>query len=56
MLLYAKTQEAVSPDMDFYVKSNRFMVKTLDLNVEFKSIKEQLESIAYDQFPDLRPS
>ena len=54
MLLYAKTAEKISPDMSFYIKNNHFMVKTLDLNTDFKSIKEQLESIAYNEFPELR--
>lgn len=55
MLLYAKTQEEISPDMDFYVKKNHFLVKTLDLNLSFSLIKEQLNAIAYGAFPELQP-
>ena len=45
MLLYAKTQEEVAPDMDAVFSGNRIMVKTLDLNQPFDNIKEQLSTI-----------
>lgn len=45
MLLYAKTEEDVAPDMDAIFSGNRIMVKTLDLNKPFESIKEQLNEI-----------
>ena len=35
MLLYAKTQETISPDCSFVMSGNRISVKTLDLNKEF---------------------
>lgn len=44
MLLYAKTEEDISPDMDAVFGKNRILVKTLDLNNGFKEIKAQLES------------
>ena len=45
MLLYAKTQEEVAPDMDAVFSGNRIMVKTIDLNQPFDNIKEQLSTI-----------
>lgn len=45
MLLYAKTQESVAPDMDAVFSGNRIMVKTLDLNKDFDLIKQQLDNI-----------
>lgn len=45
MLLYAKTQETVAPDMDARFSGNRIMVKTLDLNKDFDRIKQQLDNI-----------
>lgn len=46
MLLYAKTDEDVVPDNEYLMSGNRISVKTLDLNVEFDKIREQLDSIA----------
>ena len=46
MLLYARTQEEIAPDLDATFGKNRIMVRTLDLNCDFKSIKEQLNGIA----------
>ena len=46
MLLYAKTQEQITPNADFLMDGNRISVKTLDLNQNFEQIKEQLEKIA----------
>lgn len=46
MLLYAKTEEDVSPDLDAVFGKNRIRVKTLDLNCEFAKIAEQLNIIA----------
>ena len=43
MLLYAKTDEAVAPDLDAVFGKNRIRVKTLDLNCEFSKIAEQLD-------------
>ena len=45
MLLYAKTDEQITPNADFLMDGNQISVKTLDLNQEFEKIKEQLEEI-----------
>ena len=45
MLLYAKTSEDITADMDANIGNNRFLVRTLDLNVEFDKIKEQLDAL-----------
>lgn len=46
MLLYAKTDEAVTPDSDYIIGGNVISVKTLDLSQHFDRIKTQLESVA----------
>lgn len=50
ILLYAKTDEAITPDCIFNMSGNPIGAKTLDLNVEFKSIAAQLDKIAEDFF------
>lgn len=50
MLLYAKTDEEVVPNSDYTMSNNRISVKSLDLNVDFEEIKEQLDSIAINFF------
>ena len=50
MLLYAKTEEAVAPDLDAHFGPNRIMVRTLDLNQEFSGIRAQLDMIILDTF------
>ncbi len=50
MLLYAKTQESITPDCVFSMGRNRISVKTLDLNLPFSGIKAQLDKIAEDHF------
>lgn len=45
LLLYAKTEEEIVPDMNASFGSNIISVKTLDLNQDFSSIKAQLDSI-----------
>lgn len=50
MLLYAKTQETISPDCSFVMSGNRISVKTLDLNKEFSLIAEQLDKIIEEHF------
>ena len=50
MLLYAKTDKGVQPDFVYHMSGNRISVMTLDLNVEFTQISEQLNSIASDYF------
>lgn len=45
LLLYARTSEDISADLDVNVGGNRFLVRTLDLNVDFQIICAQLESL-----------
>jgi 5-methylcytosine-specific restriction enzyme subunit McrC len=45
VLLYAKTDEAITPNEDFLISGNRISLKTLDLNQEWSGIVEQLSSI-----------
>ena len=46
VLLYAKTDEAITPDEDMIISGNRISVKTLDLNMNFSNISRQLAAIA----------
>lgn len=50
MLLYAKTDEAVSPDYSYQMSGNRISVKSLDLDCNFKKISEQLNQIVAEYF------
>lgn len=50
MLLYARTQEEISPEIDMKMGNNRIMVNTLDLNKDFKSISAQLDNIVNKVF------
>lgn len=50
MLLYAKTQEQITPNNKYSMGGNTIWVKTLDLNLPFTQIAEQLEKIARDYF------
>ncbi|MFT5873189.1 MAG: 5-methylcytosine-specific restriction enzyme subunit McrC [Clostridium sp.] len=50
MLLYAKTDEDITPDCDFQMSGNKISIKTLDLNLPFDEIAEQLDKIAEDFF------
>lgn len=52
MLLYAKTQESITPDSNFVMGGNRISVKTLDLNLPFTGISRQLNAIAKGFFGD----
>jgi 5-methylcytosine-specific restriction enzyme subunit McrC len=45
-LLYAKTEERITPDLDAKFGANKIMVKTLDLNCDFSKIKSQLDELA----------
>jgi 5-methylcytosine-specific restriction enzyme subunit McrC len=45
MLLYAKTKEEISPDLDAVIGGNKIYVRTLDLNCDFKTIELQLKDI-----------
>lgn len=50
MLLYAKTQEEITPESSFVMGGNRISVKTLDLNQEFAVIAGQLDAIVEENF------
>lgn len=50
MLLYAKTDEEIQPDNEYYMSGNKISVKTLDLNTDFTSIKNQLDNIVNKHF------
>lgn len=56
LLLYAKTDEVITPDCTFNMGGNQIGAKTLDLNVEFSVIAAQLDKIANDYFLDGRGS
>ncbi|MFZ2258065.1 MAG: 5-methylcytosine-specific restriction endonuclease system specificity protein McrC [Clostridiaceae bacterium] len=45
ILLYAKTDESITPDQDFNMGGNRISLKTLDLNQDWTKITEQLENL-----------
>lgn len=49
MLVYAKTEEDITPDCVFNMGGNQIGAKTLDLNKNFKLITAQLDDIA-EQF------
>lgn len=48
VLLYAKTDEEITPDCDYLMSGNRIGVKTLDLNRNFHKIAAQLDELARD--------
>ena len=50
MLLYAKTDEETYPDNDYKMSGNNIGVHTLNLNVEFKIIKERLDGYTKNIF------
>lgn len=50
MLLYAKTNEDITPDCDFIMSGNKISVKTLDLNTNFQIIVKNLDSIVNKAF------
>lgn len=43
LLLYAKTDEDITPDLSASFGKNHIRVRTLDLNQEFSGIASQLE-------------
>ncbi len=50
ILLYAKTDEDITPDCIVNMGGNQIGAKTLDLNKEFSLIAAQLDKIAWDYF------
>ena len=54
LLLYAKTNELEAPECDFNMSGNWIHVRTLDLNLDFSEIRNQLDKIAEECFsPEL---
>lgn len=50
MLLYAGTDDEIQPDYTYNMSGNKISAKTLNLNVNFENIKEQLDKIVYEYF------
>lgn len=50
MLLYAKTEGEITPDVDVVIMNHRIGAKTVDLNCEFKQISAQLRNLAKEYF------
>lgn len=50
MLLYARTDEEIQPNNTYSMSGNQIDVRTLDLNCDFRDIKNQLDSIIYNFF------
>ena len=46
LILYAKTDEEITPNNDYQIGGNRISVKTLDLGAEWKEIVNQLDNVA----------
>lgn len=53
MLLYAKTDEDITPDFDYKLSGNSIGVHTLDLNVPFETISAYLDQIVISWVPEL---
>ena len=51
MLLYARTDDEVHPDVTYHMSGNEIGVHTLDLDQPFEGIRAQLDSIAQQHFP-----
>ncbi len=52
LLLYAKTEEEITPNMDVVMSGNRISAKTLDLNKDFTYISKELKTIVTDYLAD----
>ena len=50
MLLYAKTDEAITPNNKFMLSGNKISVRTLDLNLMFCDIANSLNQIVKEHF------
>ena len=50
MLLYAQTEEIIQPEEHFSIGGNPIWVRTLNLNLPFYKISEQLERIVKEFF------
>ena len=51
ILLYAKTDEKLTPDNSYLMDGNKISVKTLDLDKDFERIRNQLDWIVHDWCP-----
>jgi 5-methylcytosine-specific restriction enzyme subunit McrC len=56
MLIYAKTDEEITPNQKYKMSGNKISVRTLDLNMEFDEIKKQLDEIVDEYFGKLSMS
>ena len=45
MLLYARTDKSIQPESEYVMSGSMISVKTLDLNQEFRDIKNKLDNI-----------
>lgn len=52
MLLYAKTDEEIQPNNNYYMSGNKISVKTLDLNCNFSEVRNQLDDIVIQWLGD----
>ena len=50
MLLYARTDEKIQPDVVYKMSGNQISVRTIDLDVPFEDIRKQLDEIAESHF------
>ena len=50
MLLYAKTDEEITPNNQYLMSGNKISVRTLDLDCDFTEISAQLNKIAEEHF------
>ena len=50
MLLYAKINEQIQPNNLYQLHGNQISVPTLDLNLPFKEMEEQLDAIIFSHF------
>jgi 5-methylcytosine-specific restriction enzyme subunit McrC len=50
LLLYARTDEDITPDCSFNIGGNQIGARTLDLNKDFRIISAQLDGIAEKYF------
>lgn len=53
MLLYAKTDAVIQPDNVYQMHGNQISVQTLNLNLSFKDIAEELDGIVTSHFEDI---
>ena len=56
VLLYAKTDEEITPNNDYTMSGNRVSVKTLDLDSDFSMIEKQLKTLVCSFFSNSESS